>query len=114
MPTPSPAPTEAELVEAAEIMAVSYDDAAALVSADSVQAVSDAKWAKALEYIEAWPKVRDASNKIKRVGSIEFFEGRAGIVRLDFRNKLRALYGLDLLSSELYGVQPAFTSLTWF
>lgn len=112
--TPSPTPTEAEIVEAAEIMLTSYDTAYSAIYGETVQAVANAKWAKVLEYIAAWPAVRDEANDIKRVGSIEFFEGTSGTVRLSFRNTLRALYGLDPLASEISGTQAAFTSVNWF
>lgn len=101
MPTPSPAPTPAEIVTVAEIAMVSYDDAETMISADSVQAVSDAKWAKTLLDIGTWEGGvdRDAGD-VKRVDQIEFFEGGAANARLEIRNAVRMRYGLPWMSSE--------------
>jgi hypothetical protein len=113
MATPSPEPTTAELVLLAEILQEPADTVLDLVSADA-QDISDAKWALTLTDLDSWPAIRDEANDIKKVGSIEFFEGVAGQIRLNFINNVRRRYGLDVLISEAYGVQAAMTSLNWF
>lgn len=115
MPEPVPAPTAEELVIVAEVAMLPYSDVESMVSADSDQDVSDAKWARTLEDIDTWTDVRDEAGDIKRVGSIEFFEGIG--TRLDFRNRIRSRYGQTLLISERERVGlTAFdvSSLPWF
>lgn len=114
MPTPEPNPTAAQLVTVAEIMSVSVDEARSLIAADSEQEISDAKWAKTIEDLAAWPGIKNASRKIKRVDDIEFFEGGAGDQRLAFRNDLRARYGLGALATEVGNVCGPASSLEWF
>jgi hypothetical protein len=101
MPQPVPAPTVAELVIVSEITLLPYETVETMVAADSSQAVSDAKWARTLADIAAWPEMQGESGDLKRVGSIEFFEDAAGANRLDFRNRVRARYGQVLLTSEI-------------
>jgi len=100
MPTPSPAPTPGEIVIVAEIMMVTPDVATQAIESDSTQNVSDAKWALTLDDVGKWDNIKNESGDVKKVGSIEFFENKNFSTRLDFRNNLRARYGLYLLRSE--------------
>jgi hypothetical protein len=100
MPEPVPAPTAEQLVIVAEITMLPVSTVTLMVSADDDQDVSNAKWARTIEDIEAWPAIRDETGEIKRVGSIEFFEGMGVLTRLDFRNRIRSRYGQVILLSE--------------
>jgi hypothetical protein len=116
MPEPVPAPTTEQLVIVAEIAMVSVDEAESMVASDTSQSVSDAKWARTLEDIERWSTIRDETGDIKKIGSIEFFEGVSINSRLGFRNLLRRRYGLDAITSETEEVFVALgaSSLPWF
>jgi hypothetical protein len=116
MPTPVPAPTPAQIVTVAEIAMVSTDVASAMIAADLTQEISDAKWAATLLDISSWTGGvgRDAGD-VKRVDTIEFFEGSNVNARLDLRNAVRLRYGLDFLSSESSAAcGVAIESLRWF
>lgn len=99
MAEPVPAPTPAQIVIVAEITMLSYDAVATMIAVDE-QDVADAKWARTLEDIELWPDIRDEAGDIKRVGSIEFFEGTGISTRLGFRNMIRLRYGQLPLITE--------------
>lgn len=114
MPTPSPTPSESEILTAAEIAMVSYEYAETMIAADSSQPVADAKWAATLTQISDWADVGSDAGDIKRVDTIEFFEGAAAKARLAFRNTLRLRYGLAPLLSETAGTGTNPSSLQWF
>lgn len=116
MPQPNPTPTAEQLVIVSEITLLDYDTCATMVAADSLQAVSDAKWTRTLEDIAAWPDFVGEGGDLKRVGSIEFFESAASENRLDFRNKIRARYGQDLLVTETptQDLKYGISSQQWF
>jgi hypothetical protein len=97
---PVPAPTSTEIVTVAEITQLPVAVVLAMVSADEDQDISNAKWARTLEDIDLWPEIRDEAGDIKRVGSIEFFEGANIDTRLGFRNMIRTRYGQVILLSE--------------
>lgn len=99
MPEPSPSPTPEQIVTVAEIVMLTVDEVTEMIAADP-QDIADAKWALTLADISTWSGIVDEANDIKRVGSIEFFEGTIGVSRLSFRNKIRGRYGKPLLSSE--------------
>jgi hypothetical protein len=116
MPTPVPTPTAAQIVTVAEIAMVSTDAAASMVTADSTQEISDAKWSATLLDIASWTGGvgRDAGD-VKRVDQIEFFEGAAANARLDIRNAVRMRYGLSFISSEAANAANVnVSSLKWF
>lgn len=80
---------------------LSVDEVATMIAADSDQDISDAKWALTLSDITAWDAgIRNSAGKIKKVGSIEFFEGAVPKTRLDFRNMVRSRYGQSYLFYE--------------
>lgn len=115
MPTPSPTPTDDELRIAAEIMMVDIEDVLDIVSSNSTQGFSDVNWAATLNDIDSWDSIKGESGDIKRVGSIEFFEGKNISTRLDFRNMIRSRYGLDVLFYEGQGdAVPLTSTLRWF
>jgi hypothetical protein len=118
MAVPVPTPTAEQIVAVAEIVMTTTDDALAMISSESDQDRADAKWALTLADIDAWPAIRSEKGDLKRVGNIEFFEGKEISTRLDFRNSIRSRYGLALLVSELYGTTAALaagvSSLEWF
>jgi hypothetical protein len=93
MPTPVPTPTAAEIVTVSEIVMLSTDEVAEMIAADSDQDISNAKWAATLIDIDNWPGIRDETGDLKKIGDIEFFEGTAPKIRLDFRNIIRVRYG---------------------
>lgn len=99
MPEPVPAPTAEQIVTVAEITMVTTSAVEAAIALDD-QDIADAKWARTLEDIDSWPDIRDEAGDLKRVGTLEFFEGAAITTRLGFRNRIRARYGLPLLLSE--------------
>lgn len=101
MPVPDPTPTAAQLVTVAEIMLVPADQVLGIVSADSDQEFSDAKWAATLADIANWPSFAFGKRRIKKVDSIEFFDNGVTFDRLEFRNSLRRRYGLvELLTDD--------------
>lgn len=115
MPTPVPTPTEAQILTTSEIARVSYEDADTMISADSVQAVSNAKWAATLLDVASWTTGgvgRDAGD-VKRVDQIEFFESGAVNARLAIINAVRMRYGLSRLDSEAAQSQVTLASLNW-
>ncbi len=116
MATPTPTPTAAQMVTFAEIAMIPADDVLALISAGSDQDLINAKWAASLTDIAAWSSVGTDAGDIKRIDTIEFFEGAATNARLDLRNRLRARYGLPLLLDESGNLAGAaeITSLKWF
>ena len=117
MPTPDPAPNEAQILTVSEIAMVSYEEAETKISADSRQAVSNAKWAATLLDIASWTTGgvgRDAGD-VKRVDNIEFFEGSASVARLEIRNAVRLRYGLPYMTSEQAANSDVLIqSLQWF
>lgn len=118
MPTPIPTPTAEQIVTVAEIMRVSTDRAISLISADSDQSISDAKWAATLSDIGLWNGgIATDGGDIKRVDQIEFFEGSASKSRLDLINRVRRRYGLDELTTETGSGDVGMgivSSLEWF
>jgi len=101
MPAPVPTPTPAEIVKVAEITLLSVDTVSTMIAADSDADISNAKWTLTLADITAWDAgIRNETGEIKKVGSIEFFEGTAPKTRLDFRNRVRARYGQTFLTGE--------------
>lgn len=101
MPEPVPTPTPEQIVIVAEIMQYPVELVAALVAADTDQDISNLKWLRTIADIALWEGgIRNEAGDIKRVGSIEFFPGTAFFTRLDFRNLLRARYGLPLIARE--------------
>ena len=97
MPTPDPAPTAVELVTAAQIMAVTPEAARTAIEANSDQDIVNGQWTVALTYISQWNAVfMPGTRSTKKVGPIEWFEPNS-VSELDFRNRLRTLYGLDPL-----------------
>lgn len=116
MPTPSPAPTAEEIVIVSEITMLSVDTVSEMVASDSSQNISDAKWSLTLADIAIWNAgLGTKSGKLKKVGSIEFFEGKDADYRLLFRNNIRRRYGYDDLVSETNGVMGILqTTLDYF
>lgn len=100
MPEPVPAPTPEQIVTVAEITMLSTATVAAMIAANEDQGISDARWARTVGDIELWPNIRDEAGDIKRVGSIEFFEGTGVTTRLGFRNMIRLRYDQPVLLSE--------------
>lgn len=113
MPEPVPTPTAAQILDLSLIIRESYDDTATAINADSVQAVSNAKWAKALTSITAWNlQYALGKQQKKKVGPIEWYAGTVS-TPLDFVNSLRLMYGfeaLTTLSTQLLEI----SSLEWF
>lgn len=115
MPEPVPTPTALQLVTVAEIAMVTVEEAQSMIAADASQDISNAKWSLTLNQIDEWADLGSDPGDIKRIDSIEFFEGASGKGRLDFRNTLRQRYGLCPLRTE----NPAQSSLNvrslkWF
>lgn len=80
---------------------LSVDEVSTMIAADSDQDIVNAQWALTLADITAWDAgIRDEAGDIKKVGSIEFFEGIAPKTRLDFRNMVRVRYGQTVLFYE--------------
>lgn len=99
MPTPSPAPTPVQLVTAAQIMAVTVDEARTAIESAADQEVSDGQWEIALTYIAQWnSSFLPGTKQVKKVGPLEWYEG-AKISELEFRNRFRQLYGLVPLAT---------------
>ena len=115
MATPTPTPTAAQIVAFAEIALIAADDVLSVISAGNDQDIIDAKWAATLTDITAWASVGTDAGDIKKIDTIEFFEGAAANARLDMRNRLRARYGLLPVTEDgivLGGMD--ITSLKWF
>lgn len=116
MPTPIPTPTASQIVLFAEIAMIDADSVLSLVSQGSSQDISDAKWALTVADLASWSTIGTDAGDIKRVDSIEFFEGAAANTRLNLRNTLRQRYGLPILLDETGNIAGAesITSLKWF
>ena len=99
MPEPVPSPTPAEIETVAEMTLLSTDVVTAMV-ANYEQEIADAKWALTLDDILDWDSLRNKKGDIKKVGSIEFFEGGHGGLRLRMMNRVRARYGYQALINE--------------
>jgi hypothetical protein len=115
MPEPVPTPTALQIVTVAEIAMVTVDEVRTMIAADDDQDISDAKWSLTLVQIDEWGDIGSDPGDIKKIDTIEFFEGVTGEGRLDFRNTLRLRYGLCALITE----NPAESnlsvrSLRWF
>ncbi|MEO5859174.1 MAG: hypothetical protein ABIR33_09525 [Pyrinomonadaceae bacterium] len=105
MPEPVPTPTASQIVTVAEIAMVTVALVITAIAADSDQDISDAKWAKTLTDIALWDGgVSTDAGDVKRVDVIEFFEGSNVNARLNIRNRIRARYGFDLLTTDLGSV----------
>lgn len=98
--TPSPTPTAAQLATVKQITMLPLATVKAMVEDFELQADANAAWTLALAAIADWPAYRDETGDIKRVGPIEFMDGRSVNSRLEFRNALRALYDQPLLMNE--------------
>jgi hypothetical protein len=117
MAVPVPAPTAVDVVSFSEIALVAAATVTDLVSADSDQEVATEKWLRTLDDIDVWDGgTGTKQTKLKKLGDMEFFEGKAEDARLDLRNRVRTRYGLPPITSETV-VQSAlteFASLEWF
>jgi hypothetical protein len=114
MPTPIPDPTPAQIVTLSDIVMETTDSVTTAIAADTDQEISNAKWGLTLSDITRWnDDLADDGGDIKRVGSIEFFQGASISSRLDFRNAIRRRYGYPELLSEK-GSLNEVSSLRWF
>lgn len=98
MATPNPEPTAEQLEIVAEIMLVPVTSVLALVS-NYEQEFADIKWTRTIADIAKWPALARKAN-LKKIGSLEFFDGTADTAVLNFRNTLRQRYGLPFLGDE--------------
>lgn len=123
MPTPIPTPTAEELVMMADIIIEPSDGLLELVSADSGQDISNAKWDATLLDMSSYTTLDGVASKgmrIKKVGAIEFQDtGNVNYssARLDIRNRIRIRYGLSPLLNESGAVADScalIQSLEWF
>lgn len=114
MPEPVPTPTPEQIVTLADIVMETTDSVTSAIAADSSQDISDAKWAQTQADIVRWnADIYEDGGDVKKVGSIEFFEGAGISSRLDFRNTIRRRYGYPDLTTEK-GSLTEISSLRWF
>ena len=99
MSTPNPEPTVEQLEIVAEILLVPVTSVLGLVS-NYEQEFADIKWTRTIADIAKWPALARKAN-LKKIGSLEFFEGVADTAVLNFRNTLRQRYGLPLIGDEV-------------
>ena len=97
MPEPVPTPEAAEIESVVDMTMLSTAAVTAMI-ANYDQEIADAKWARTLEDVEAWDALKNKKWNIKRVGSIEFFEGDGLLLKLI--NRIRARYGYPVLLSQ--------------
>ena len=116
MPTPVPEPTPAEIVAVAEITFLTTDKVSEMVAAPDDQYMADAKWALTLTDISEWSGgLRTKADKIKRVGSIEFFDRATKDYLLSFRNRILRRYEQTALLTEFDDARGDFVSTgAWF
>lgn len=114
MPTPSPTPTPAQLVTVSDITFLTVDEVSAMIAADTSQEISDAKWAQTLTEIAGWSEMASDAGDVKRIGDIEFFEGKSYSGRLDLRNTIRRRYGYAALVNENACFGEIESTLKWF
>lgn len=99
MPLPSPTPpTAAQIETLVDITQLSTEAVTAMLGAYD-QDISNAKWALTLLDLAEWPDIKAEAGDVKRVGSIEFFEGASGKYALSFINRIRTRYGQTTLAT---------------
>jgi hypothetical protein len=123
MAEPVPTPTLDQLETFSEITYIAAENALEAVSQYEDQDLADLKWTRTLDDLDAWDAMPKSNDDTKRLGEIEFFEGKDVETRLAFRNKVRRRYGYPPLLSEDAGVNqtvstaaisaPATVSADW-
>lgn len=114
MPTPSPTPTAAEKAKLRPILDLdSHAEVLALVSDFDTQAEADAEWALTLADLTAYDALYSDSGDVKKVGSIEFFEGKTDPQTLKIVNRIRKRYGVVEIATLLPTVDLVST-LSYF
>jgi hypothetical protein len=112
MAEPVPTPTVEQLEIFSEITFIPAEDALAVVSAYDDQDLADLKWLRTLDDLDVWATLPTADDNLKRLGEMEFFEGKDVDTRLAFRNKVRWRYGYGPLLSEQPGTETSSTTTT--
>jgi hypothetical protein len=114
MPTPVPTPTPAQIVTLADIVMETTDSVTTAIAADSVQDISNAKWAQTESDIAAWSTTyKTGKRPLKRAGNVEFYQSSISESRLEFRNTIRRRYGYEDLISETAAIGTV-RGIPWF
>jgi hypothetical protein len=97
MAEPIPAPTAEEIEGIVDMTMLSTAAVTAMLSAYDDQDVANVKWSRTLQDFADWDALKNKKWNIRRVGSIEFFEGDSVLLKLI--NRVRSRYGQTLLLS---------------
>lgn len=112
--TPDPEPTPAQLVDVSDILGVDGNAAALSIISDfDSQEETDARWGKTLSDLTNYALLTANADNVKKVGEIEFFEGKADDALLALTNTIRRRYRV----AETATLEPELnlvTTLSYF